>query len=120
LDPRDTSSDRRTDNDILPFLSQITASARVEFERSFDALPSLDSFRTAFVVVHQSSRFADPAGLGVIPSQTFGDFEAGVEAFDGLSLTQVRISNLWNTQRFDVVGFPLPGRSFFINSKITW
>jgi vitamin B12 transporter len=120
LDPRDTSSDRRTENDILPFLSQVTASARLGYERSFDELRILDGFRTAFVVIHQSSRFADPAGLGVIPSQTFGDLEAGVAAFDGLSLTQVRISNLWNTQRFDVVGFPLPGRSFFINSKITW
>lgn len=115
LDPRDTSADRVTKNDILPFLSRATAHARIEYEwvtgRTQDVSKVVAGSRAYF----QSSRYADPAGLGVIPAQMFVDVELGLCIYRDVFHLRGRVSNLFNAERFDVVGFPLPGRSAFLS-----
>lgn len=119
LDARDTSSTRTTANDVLPFISRATAFVRGRYEHVFGG-DTVDRAAFGASYVHQSSRYADPAGLGVIPAQGFVDLEAEVTALSGVLVGRVRVSNLFDSRRFDVVGFPLPGRSFFFSSEVTW
>jgi iron complex outermembrane receptor protein len=118
IDARDVSEQRATENDVLPFISPVLASARAQYTLRFDSLAVIDSLTLGFRLIHQSSRYADPAGLGVIPGQTYGDLELASEFLRGRSKLQARISNLWNEKRFDIVGFPLPPRSFFVGLEV--
>lgn len=115
LDPRDTSPDRVTKNDVLPFLSRMTAHARVEYEWDTGRPEDISSVVVGMRTHFQSSRYADPAGLGVIPEQTFVDLEFGMRIYRDHFHLRSRVSNLFNVDRFDVVGFPLPGRSAFFS-----
>lgn len=119
LDPRDTSPGRLTRNDILPFLSRLTGAALARF-RSRVLSEWLCEWSTAAKYLFQSSRFADPAGLGVIPAQGTVDLEASALLFRRELTLGARVANLFDQRRFDVVGFPLPGRSFFFSMEATW
>ncbi len=114
LDPRDTSPDRVANNDILPFLSRLTTLVRAEYEWK-TGQSRLSAVTVGARHYFQSSRYADRAGLGVIPSQSATDLELGVRAFQDAVSARGRVSNLFNVDRFDVVGFPLPGRSAFFS-----
>ena len=63
--------------------------------------------------VYQSNRYADLAGLAVIPEQHSLDLEASLSALRGGIVLRARVVNVTGASRYDVVGFPLPGRSFF-------
>lgn len=119
LDPRDTSPDRRTVNDLLPFHSRLIAGARVTATRRLDS-SFVDELRLTLFGLHQSSRYADPAGLGVIPEQQTVDLEAGAVVWDERLRAALRIANVFDAERFDVVGFPLPGRSGFLSMEAKW
>src|SRR5690606_4530391 len=82
LDARDTSPTRTTTNDVLPFVSRATAFVRGRYEHAFDG-DVVDSAAFGASYVHQSSRYADPAGLAVIPAQGFVDLEADITALSG-------------------------------------
>ena len=112
LDPRDTSEARRLQNDVLPFRSQLSAALLATLHAD---LPSEALGRGALTAryVYQSSSFSDPAGLGVIPEQGSLDIEASSKLFADALSVRLRVSNLLDAERFDIVGFPLPGRSFF-------
>jgi len=66
--------------------------------------------------VHQSSRVADPAGLVAIASQDAVDVEAEL-SFRASSI-RFRLANAFDAPRFDVVGYPLPGRSAYLSFEI--
>jgi iron complex outermembrane receptor protein len=119
LDARDTSPSRVVKNDLLPFTSRAAAFVRARYEHEL-GLKALHSAALGARYAFQSSRFADPAGLAVIPAQRFFDLEAELTALGRAIVTRARISNLLDAQRFDVVGFPLPGRSFFLSTEVTW
>jgi iron complex outermembrane receptor protein len=129
LDPRDTTPDRRTQNDILPFVSRFVASASAE-QRFLFATEALRLLRLALRTHYESSRYADSAGLAVVPEQSSTDLELGSGWFLGSSApnaststpgkspahllsVEFRISNLFDQRRYDIVGFPLPGRAWF-------
>ncbi len=114
LDPRDTSPNRTTKNEFLPFLSALTASltGHVRLLDTANLPAQLRIGARAFV---QSSRFADPAGLGVIPEQGNVDLEAEAGFAHGELTLRASLRNLFDSARFDVVGYPLPGRSFFVS-----
>lgn len=114
LDPRDTSPARETVNDILPFQSRLVASARVRLEVPIARGPWEGVGITAHGTL-QSSRYADPAGLGVIPAQNNLDLEVDMELLDEHLRAALRIGNLLDARRFDIVGYPLPGRSGFFS-----
>lgn len=130
LDPRDTSPDRVVNNDVLPFRSRAVGFARAEVEIPLRALSERYP-RIGSQVSYQSSRYADPAGLGVIPAQSSWDATLEVPISIGpghvdlkeggaLVLWRTRAANLLGAERFDVIGYPLPGRSLFTSLEITW
>lgn len=119
LDARDTSPGRTLGNDVLPFISPATLAALAAYTLSFDE-SAFDEATFGVRVTHQSSRFADPAGLGVIPAQTQTDLELAARLFERHVTLRGRLANLFDARRFDVVGFPLPGRSAFLTMETTW
>lgn len=117
LDPRDESPDRASANDILPFLSRLTLGAAVSAHERLGP-PALGTFAVTLRAAYQSSRYANPAGQGVIPEQANVDVEAALLGAAGLLTTRIRLANLFDAARYDIVGFPLPGRSAFLSMEI--
>jgi iron complex outermembrane receptor protein len=119
LDPRDRSPDRLGDNDLLPYVSRLTAALLMRVE-----LPWKDEQLGPCILggqlVYSSSRFADRAGLEVMPAQTVAQGSVRMDALAGLVSASLRVDNLLNTRRFDVIGFPLPGRVFILASEVKW
>jgi iron complex outermembrane receptor protein len=114
MDPRDVSSGRMTTNDILPYRSKLLLSPRLRFDWARHRPFGLSGAGGQLTALYQSSRFADPAGLGVIDEQFTAELEAYVKLFDGRLTVRGRIADLFDAKRTDIVGYPLPGRSFYL------
>ena len=96
---------------MLPFPRRATASALLGYTHHFEGF--VDEAGASLRGVYQSSRFADPAGPQRIPRQTTVDLEALVRLVEQRVTARGRIANLFDAERFDVVGFPLPLRLGF-------
>jgi iron complex outermembrane receptor protein len=116
LDPRDTSENRQTRNDFLPFSSQLSASGLVNLHSELE-LGAIDSASVGLRAVYSSSRYADFAGIEVIPEQGSLNLEAALGFLEKRLLARARAANLFDARSFDVVGFPLPGRSIFLSME---
>jgi iron complex outermembrane receptor protein len=117
-DPRDVTPERKIKNDILPFHSRFVGALGLNLSSSPHLPGRIDSTRGRVSVLHQSSRYADPAGLVVIPAQTTLDLELE-QGFSGEQIkSRARVANVLDAERFDVVGYPLPGRSVFVSMEI--
>jgi iron complex outermembrane receptor protein len=117
LDPRDRSPARlsvSSANDVLPFLSRITLTGTLTARLQVDS-ELLEAGTISAKFSYQSSRYADPAGLGVVPEQSSVDLEAAAFGVFSTLVVRLRCANLFDAQRFDIVGFPLPGRSVFLS-----
>ncbi|WP_437973347.1 TonB-dependent receptor [Sorangium sp. So ce295] len=121
LDPRDVSPSRRVKNDFLPFQSRLVVSPSVEVYAD-PALPQIAMDRAAVGVrlLYRSSRFADPAGLVVLRSQAVTDLDASAHFFHRSMAVRFAMRNIFDTQQFDAIGFPLPGRSVHGNLEVWW
>jgi vitamin B12 transporter len=120
LDPRDTSTHRTTVNDVLPFRSRLIAAPRLRADwkrRSRDGVSGVGGEVRA---LYQSSRYVDPAGLGVIGQQVTLDVEGDVSLFDGLLTARLRVADLFDAARTDIIGYPLPGRSIYAGLGAAW
>ncbi len=120
LDARDTTEGRRLRNDILPFSSRLVASPRVSVTTGRLARGSLQRAEAALDMIYLSNRFADAAGLIAIPEQATLGVSAGVHWLAGALVTRARLANALNAARFDVVGYPLPGRSLYVSAEAHW
>jgi vitamin B12 transporter len=120
LDPRDTTPTRTTVNDILPYRSRLIAAPRVRADWKIKNRNSLSALGAELRTVYQSSRYVDPAGLGVIPQQTSVDAEVDAGWFDGLLTARLRVADLFNATRTDIIGYPLPGRSIYFGMEASW
>jgi iron complex outermembrane receptor protein len=120
LDPRDTTQGRLVVNDILPFQSRLVVVPRLAAETRDLGLGPIGRVRAEVRWVYTSSRYADPAGLAVIPDQSSLDAELLTRSRDGHFTVRLRATDLLDTPRFDVVGFPLPGRSVFASLEESW
>lgn len=105
-DPQDVTEGRRAENSILPFHSR--------FKAAFGGSLRIDGFRARVSLLHSSGRYADPAGLIVIPGQTSFDLELEQSFLSDALQARVRVANLLDAPRFDVVGYPQPGRTAFV------
>jgi iron complex outermembrane receptor protein len=118
LDPRDTTEGRTTVNDVLPYRSRSVLVPRLRY-----ASPALGWVLSRAGAearyVYQSSRVADRAGLAVIPEQGMLDLEAQAQLFGGTLRLRARVANALDQRRTDVIGFPLPGRSFYLSMETT-
>lgn len=120
LDPRDTSATRTTVNDVLPYRSRLIGAPRVRADWKRPSRDGVSGLGGELRAVYQSSRYADAAGLGVIDEQLSVDAEAYVALFDGLLTARVRVADVGNARRTDIIGYPLPGRSAYFGLEATW
>jgi vitamin B12 transporter len=120
LDPRDVTPGRRTVNDVLPFQSRAVVVPRVVADFRDVVLGPIRRVRAEVRWVYQSSRYADAAGLAVIPDQGSVDAELLAQTAGGALTARLRVADLLDSPRFDVVGFPLPGRSAFLSLEAQW
>lgn len=112
LDPRDTSPERRTKNDFLPFTSRLVLAPRLALTTG-DLSWIVQRADFSADLTYLSNRFADAAGLIIIPDQTTLGLTAAVSFWRGALTSRVRLANALNGERFDIVGYPLPGRSIY-------
>jgi vitamin B12 transporter len=121
LDPRDTTDARRTRNDLLPFRSRLTFSpyAEVFAEPAFGAI-GLDRIALGARATYRSSEVADPAGLVLIEPRTIVDVQLAASFFRRTVVSRLRVANVFDVSSFDVVGYPLPGRSVHGSLEAWW
>ena len=110
LDPRDTTASRGLRNDLIPYQSRLSGSGFVEgfvqpgFFWLFRA--GLDARLT-----YRASRFADPAGLDVLPASSELDLGASVRFGRGGDFSlRAALDDVFDAHRFDFIGYPVPGR----------
>jgi vitamin B12 transporter len=118
LDPRNTSPSRPA-NDVLPYQARLALVPRAEIASRLAARP-IDSGKLSLSYFYESSRYADPAGLVVIPEQGSLELEAELGAFKGHLTLRARLANLLNQVRSDLIGYPLPGRAAYAALEAQW
>jgi len=117
LDPRSTVSGGPT-NHVLPYQQRMSLTPRVEWRSRYRGLVS--SSRLASALQLTSSRYADSAGLVVIPAQAAWEADAQLGLSDDRLVVRGRLSNLLDQAHFDLIGFPLPGRAAYIALEAQW
>jgi vitamin B12 transporter len=120
MDPRDTTATRTATNDILPFRSRLIVSPHVEFRTQAFAPAGVNLARLDVRYVYQSSRYADEAGLVIIPSQASLDLEGELRFLGEHLLTRVRVANVLDQTRLDVIGYVLPPRACYMTAEVRW
>ncbi len=101
----------------LPFRSRLVLAPRVEVRSGRVPALRLDRARLEVRYVYQSNRTADPAGLVRIPEQGSLDVEAELTHFGGAWSVRAFAQNLIDQPRYDLIGYPLPGRAFFVSAE---
>lgn len=119
-EPRDTTPQRGRANDVLPMMSRLVFVPTLGLRT-----PEIDSrvFEQARLDaewVHRSNRYADAAGLVVLPGDDTLSLTLAVDWFSELLVTRARVENVLGCARFDVVGYPLPSRSAFVSAELSW
>jgi iron complex outermembrane receptor protein len=118
LDPRDTSPNRPV-NDLLPYQARLVTAPRIEanFRKPW---PGAERVRLSAVYFYESERYADPAGLVVIPAQNSLDLEGELAVLGDHLATRLRVANVLNQPRSDLIGYPLPGRAGYVTLEAKW
>jgi len=115
FDFRDRTDGLTRVNDILPYHSRLIASPGLTA-----TTPDIDSRWLSRAslgarLVYQSNRYGDFAGTGIIPEQTSLDLDAALLLLEKKLWLKGRVTDLLDSPRWDVVGFPLPGRSVYVS-----
>lgn len=118
LDARDTTPDSRLRNDFLPFVSRLALAPRLVLTTGERAGRVLSRADLGVDFLYLSNRFADSAGLVLIPEQTTWGAQVAAGWWGGLLVTRARLANALNAPRFDVVGYPLPKRSMYLSAEV--
>jgi vitamin B12 transporter len=118
LEPRDTTEGRRLQNDFLPFMSRLVLTPRVLLTTGNLRARALKRADLGADLSYLSNRFADAGGLIVIPEQTTLGITGAASWLAGVVVTRVRLANVLDAQRFDIVGYPLPGRSVYASLEV--
>ena len=119
MDPRDTSDERTVSNDLLPYHARLMASGRVAVSSPPWSALALDRAHIAARLSYRSSRVADPAGLIALAEQRQLDVEASL-AFAERVRVSGRMANALDESNFDLVGYPLAGRSLHALLESYW
>lgn len=118
LDPRDTSKVHPR-NDLLPYQPQLTLAPRAEVRARFRRTV-IDSAKGSVAYFYESSRYADRAGLIVVPAQGSLDVGAEFHLRPAHLNVNARLTNVLAQTRFDLIGYPLPGRAFYLAMETEW
>ncbi|MEO8903421.1 MAG: TonB-dependent receptor [Polyangiaceae bacterium] len=120
LDPRDRTATRNLSNDLIPFQSRLFGSLFVEGFLT----PGVLAMRRVGLdarLNYRGSRFADPAGLLVLPASTALDLGASVQFGRAHELSlRAAVDDVFDARHFDFIGYPVPGRSFHASCEAWW
>jgi iron complex outermembrane receptor protein len=123
MDPRDTTEGTVNSDtqDILPLTPRLALSARLEAfaARGLEALRQ-DRVALALAYLHRASRYADQSGQTVLPVQNVVDIEATTAHLGGAIIGRAAVRNVFDAPQADVLGMPLPGRSFHAEIEAWW
>lgn len=119
LDPRDVTPDRQLDSDLLPFTARWVAVPGLTLRTPSWPKLGLEEARLTSRLRYQASRVADPAGLVALPEQTLWSL-GGALSFVGEVEVGIELTNLLDQRTVDFIGYPLPGRAFFLRSAARW
>jgi vitamin B12 transporter len=121
IDPRDTSEGRTLRNDVLPFRSRLVVAPLLDVFAQPSTRPlGLDRVSWGARAVYRSSEFADPAGFIVIPEQLAVDALMELSFARQTVVARLRVANVFDAPSFDIVGYPLPGRSVHASLEAWW
>jgi iron complex outermembrane receptor protein len=118
LDPRDTSAVRPR-NALLPYQPQVALSPRAELRARFRRAV-IESAKASASYFYESSRYADRAGLIVVPGQGSLDLAAELRVRPAHLNISARLANVLGQTRFDLIGYPLPGRAAYLAMETEW
>ncbi len=119
LDPRDTTPGRRGQSDILPMTSRLTTYQELRW--TYDASQAvLERASIGGRYFFRSNRFADPAGLVVLPEVQAFDAHANVTLSKPQLDLSLSLNNLFDQRVLDYLGLPVPGRSFHVSMSCWW
>jgi iron complex outermembrane receptor protein len=129
LDARNVAPTRQTVNDVLPYLPRLVVTPRVEL--SFPVRKAvtggqallaelLQNVKVVVSYLYESSRFVDRAGLVVLPEQGSLELEAETTLVDDHITLRGRVADALDQARIDLLGYPLPGRSFYLSMEARW
>jgi iron complex outermembrane receptor protein len=113
LDPRDTTPGRALANDLVPFQSRLVTGIFAEiFADPHGGLSDLFAFDARYD--YRASRFADPAGLIVLPASS--ELDLGVSwILHGGNTFRAAIDDVFDAHHYDFIGYPVPGRSYHLS-----
>ncbi len=106
---RDASGIEAYQGKALPFRPRTRWQSRLEYTAT------VGSWRTMVwsSVAWQSGYFLDPANLVAVPARTLVD--AGARAYWHDFYVDLRMDDALDVSHYDLIGYPLPGRSFFVS-----
>jgi iron complex outermembrane receptor protein len=122
LDPRETTADGVADptaNDILPLMPRLVTSHLVEVHGS---RTRWNIERASLGVRHfySSNRLVDRAGLAALPSSHLWDAQGAVHLYHPDLEFAASINNVFDSRALDIIGLPLPSRSFHASLTAWW
>jgi iron complex outermembrane receptor protein len=106
-------------NDYLQYRPRLVTTPRIEanFKRP---LRGIERVKVTALYYFESERYADAAGLIVIPAQQSLDLEGELAVLGDHLATRIRLSNVLNQPRADLIGYPLPGRAGYLTLEAKW
>ena len=128
LDARNVAPTRQTVNDVLPYLPRLVLTPRIEVSLPVQGAATsgrpllsrlLQNLKLAAAYFYESSRYVDPAGLAVLPEQGSLDLEAETVFVNHITL-RGRVADALDQVHTDLIGYPLPGRSFYLSMEAQW
>jgi vitamin B12 transporter len=117
LDFRDRTPHRTLENDMLPYHSRLIFAPALEATTPRLGR-TLNDASLGARLVYQSNRYADPAGNAIIPEQASLDLDASLACLERTLFLRGRVTDVLDAKRSDIVGFPLPRRSFFASLEL--
>jgi vitamin B12 transporter len=114
IEPRDVTPGRGETNTLLPFRSRLTTFASMELFTDVSR-SVLDYIGSVARLTQRSSKYADTAGLIVIPSQYVLDVELIARFERERFVARLALNNVLDGREVDMVGAPLPGRSIYLS-----
>lgn len=121
LDPRETTDDRydSTVNDLLPMTSRLVVGQTLTAFTAWSRY-AIERISLALRYLHRASRYADAAGLVTLPRQHFVDLELGVRWRSPDVKVSVSADNVFDAPNLDLIGLPLPPRSYALSLEAWW
>lgn len=101
----------------LPFIATYAggAGAELAWDRPKESAIRRASIGSSFV--YRSARPGDSGGLIVLPDQLLWDADASLVLAGGAVTVRGRVANLLDDRTTDAVGYPLPGRAFYLSTE---